>query len=223
MAVATPETFAVRCPHCDVAVPALAAGSYSVREDDDVQEETELLLLRCKECSSPFLARRYGYYVGGDIGWAYDPLTLLYPAERSLDASVPKTIAKSFEEAGACAGAGAFTACAIMCRRTMEALCAHHGVVQGNLDKKLKKLRDDGVIEKRLFEWADSLRLVGNEAAHDVTAVVVKDDARDLLDFTRALVEYIFTFTENFKKFTERRAARKAAHDPSQPKVPVHE
>ena len=43
-----------------------------------------------------------------------------------------------------------------------------------------------------------------------MAAEVPKEDARDLLDFTRALVEYIFTFTENFKKFTERRAARKA-------------
>jgi len=206
--MAAPETFAVRCPNCDVAVPALTAGAFSTRDDADV--ETEHLLLKCKECASPFLVRRYGYYMGGAIGWAYDPLTVLYPAERSLDASVPKSIAKSYEEAGACAGASAFTACAIMCRRTLEAICAHHGIVQGNLDKKLKKLRDDGVIEKRLFEWADSLRLVGNEAAHDVESEVHKEDARDLLDFTRALVEYIFTFTENFKKFTERRAARRA-------------
>ena len=75
---------------------------------------------------------------------------------------------KSYEEAVACAGSGAFTACAIMCRRTLEGICDSHGIVAGNLDGKLKKLRDDEVIERRLFEWADSLRLVGNEAAHDV-------------------------------------------------------
>jgi hypothetical protein len=205
----TPETFAVRCPSCDLAVPAEAAGSYDV--GDDAGETTQHLLLKCKECASPFLVRRYGYYVGGGMGWEYNPVTVLCPGERSLDASVPKIIAKSYEEAVACAGSGAFTACAIMCRRTLEGICDSHGIVAGNLDGKLKKLRDDGVIEKRLFEWADSLRLVGNEAAHDVAAEVPKEDARDLLDFTRALVEYIFTFTENFKKFTERRAARRAA------------
>ncbi len=208
MTTSAPETFAVRCPSCDVAVPAEAVGSYDVR--DDAGETTQHLLLKCKECASPFLARRFGFYVGGDTGWEYNPVTVMYPAERSLDASVPKTIRKSYEEAVACVGSGAFTACAIMCRRTLEAICAHHGILKGNLDGKLKKLRDDGVIEKRLFEWADSLRLVGNEAAHDVAAEVPKEDARDLLDFTRALVEYIFTFTENFKKFTDRRAARKA-------------
>ncbi len=95
-----------------------------------------------------------------------------------------------------------------MCRRTLEGICAHHNMQGGNLVKKLQQLRADGVIEQRLFEWADSLRMVGNEAAHDVTSTVSKEDARDLLDFTRALVEYIFTFTESFRKFQERRARR---------------
>jgi hypothetical protein len=48
----------------------------------------------------------------------------------------------------------------------------------------------------------------GPVAAHDVSSTVSKEDARDLLDFTRALVEYIFTFTESFRKFQERRAKR---------------
>lgn len=215
MAAVAPQIFAVRCAYCEVAVPAVAVGAFRTRAGDLI--ETEHLMLKCKECASPFLARRDAYWVGEDVGWEYDPLTVLYPAERSLDWSIPKSIAKSFEEAGACAGAGAFTACAIMCRRTLEAICAHHEILQGNLKDKLQKLRDDGVIEKRLFEWADSLRDVGNEAAHDMAEEVPKEDARDLLDFTRALVEYIFTFTENFKKFTARRAARKAAV-PAEPK-----
>jgi hypothetical protein len=206
MAMSGAESFVVRCPSCDVAVPAESVGSYEVR--DDGFETTEHLLLKCKDCSSPFLARRFGVYTGGDSGWDFGVATILFPAERTLDSSVPETIAKSYQEAATCAGSGAFTACAIMCRRTLEAICAHHGVVQGSLDGKLKKLRDDGIIEQRLFEWADSLRSVGNEAAHDVAIEVSKEDSRDLLDFTRALVEYIFTFTENFKKFKERRAAR---------------
>lgn len=96
-----------------------------------------------------------------------------------------------------------------MCRRTLEGICAHHKIQEGNLAKSLKKLKDDGVIEQRLFEWAESLRDVGNEAAHDVDARVSKEEARDLIDFTRALVEYIFTLTETFKKFKARRAERK--------------
>ena len=206
--MSSPESFAVRCPSCEVAVPAEAVGSYEVPED--MGETTQHLLLRCKECSSPFLVRRFGSFTGFEEGSPYSPVTVLYPAERVLDASVPKTIGNSYDEASTCAGSGASTACAIMCRRTLEAICAHHGIVKGNLDGKLKKLRDDGVIEQRLFEWADSLRLVGNEAAHDVHVEVSKEDARDLLDFTRALVEYIFTFTENFKRFKDRRAAREA-------------
>jgi hypothetical protein len=203
------ESFAVRCNACDQPVAAQSAGSYEVREEPELQESTEFLLLKCQHCSSPFLAKRNGFYVGGDIGWAYDRIVILHPTERVLDASIPRPIARSYAEAASCSQSQCFTACAIMCRRTLEGICAHRDILKGNLESKLKKLKDDGVIEQRLFEWADSLRLVGNEAAHDVYAEVSKEDARDLLDFTRALVEYIFTFTEAFARFNERRAKPK--------------
>lgn len=201
------RSFPVNCPSCEVVVSAEVVKSYEVR-DELGYERTVHFMLRCSQCSGPFLCREYGVYVGADIEWTSESFTVLYPSARSLDASVPKLSAESFDEGERCYGARSFTACAIMCRRTLEGICAHHNVQGGNLVKKLQQLKANGVIEQRLFEWADSLRTVGNEAAHDVTSTVSKEDARDLLDFTRAIVEYIFTFTESFKKFQERRKRR---------------
>ncbi len=48
----------------------------------------------------------------------------------------------------------------------------------------------------RLFEWADALRIAGNEAAHDVKVTTSKEDARDILELTNALLEYVFTFRD---------------------------
>jgi len=62
-----------------------------------------------------------------------------------------------------------------------------------------------GIIESRLYEWADALRVVGNEAAHGSTANVSKQDADDLLQFTKALLEYVFTFHDRFLQFKKRR------------------
>lgn len=201
------RSFPVNCPSCEVIVSAEVVKSYEVR-DEFGSERTVHFMLRCPQCSGPFLCREYGLNVGADIGWTSEDFIVLYPAALTLDASVPKLIADSFNEGERCYGARSFTACAIMCRRTLEGICAHHNVQGSNLARKLERLKNDGVIEQRLFEWADSLRMVGNEAAHDVTSTVSKEDARDLLDFTRALVEYIFTFTESFRKFQERRAKR---------------
>ncbi len=72
--------------------------------------------------------------------------------------------------------------------------------------KRLERLRDQGVIEGRLHEWADELRIVGNEAAHDVSVEVSAQDAADTLEFTRAVLEYAYTFRQRFERFRKRRA-----------------
>lgn len=204
-------SFPVQCDACERLVAAPVAGSYDFPTDDQFEPpfRTENLLLRCPGCNNPFLLQRLGIEDHPD--WDYANPTTLYPRGRELDASVPKQIADSFHEACDCFAAQAHTACAIMCRRTLEGICAHHGVSKGNLVAKLTKLKENGIIEQRLFDWADQLRIVGNEAAHDVTVVVQRVDARDLIDFTRALVEYVFTFTEAFKKFKDRRQSAASA------------
>jgi hypothetical protein len=97
-----------------------------------------------------------------------------------------------------------------MCRKTLEGICAAHGAAGKNLAQSLKKLRDDGTIDQRLFEWAEELRLFGNEAAHDVNVTIAPQDADDIVDFTRALIEYVFTFQERFQAFKQRRVAKQA-------------
>ena len=49
----------------------------------------------------------------------------------------------------------------------------------------------------------------GNEAAHGVHTTVDSSDARNILDFTRALMEYVYTFNRQFERFKKRRAAEK--------------
>lgn len=55
------------------------------------------------------------------------------------------------------------------------------------------------VIDDRLLAWADALRITGNEAAHGAEFSVKREDAKDALDFTEAIVDYLFVFQERFK------------------------
>jgi hypothetical protein len=64
------------------------------------------------------------------------------------------------------------------------------------------------MIDAQLHEWADTLRSVGNEAAHGVRVTVSADDARDVLSFTIALSEYLFAFKKRFDEFKKRREER---------------
>ena len=65
------------------------------------------------------------------------------------------------------------------------------------------------IIENRLYEWADALRISGNEAAHGVKLQISQKDAKDILEFTHALLEYVFTFQEKFDQFKSRQSLEK--------------
>lgn len=75
------------------------------------------------------------------------------------------------------------------------------------MQARLRRLRDAGVVEARLCDWADELRMVGNDAAHDLSLTVSKEDARDCLDFVDAILIYVFTLDRKFQEFKSRRHA----------------
>jgi hypothetical protein len=105
-----------------------------------------------------------------------------------------------------------------MCRKTLEGICSAHGVkTSGSLAVQLKKLKDNGTIENRLFEWAEALRTTGNEAAHGVELVISAQDAQDTLEFTDALIQYVFTYRDKFEAFKNRRAKAELAEASAPP------
>lgn len=96
-----------------------------------------------------------------------------------------------------------------MCRKTLEGICIEHKIKEKNLKASLKKMKEQGIIESRLFEWADTLRISGNEAVHDLNITVAPDDARDIIEFTNALLEYVFTFKDKYEQYKKRQENKK--------------
>jgi Domain of unknown function (DUF4145) len=196
------------CKDCGAVVNAEEIGSYSDMPDDDPDQFGNLFcskytFARCPVCDSALLARQDG--LGGDE-WD-KPVRIFPPRDREFSSAVPEDIVRTFTEARTCFRAKAYTAAAIMCRKTLEGICSVHGAKSsGTLAAQLKKLKENGTIENRLFEWAEELRTMGNEAAHGVEVVIAPQDARDTLEFTEALVEYIFTYRDKFEAFRKRRA-----------------
>lgn len=200
------DSLILECKHCAVLVDATVLHQY--RDDDENEPPAIWFLCKCPRCTLPMLA------ISDVYGDDSPPHRVYPPAERrELGVAVPKNIQQAFKEAVACFKAKAFTASAIMCRKTLEGLCAAHGVKAGNLAKSLSELRDQGVIESRLFEWAEELRVSGNKAAHGVDSTVSRQDCEDILEFTEALAQYVFTYRDKFEQFKERRAKVVASDD----------
>jgi len=141
--------------------------------------------------------------------YAWDEAYRLYPRrDRIASYTWPEGIRDVYSEAAICYDHKAYTASAVMCRKVLEGMCGEHGYGKAVLSTALSKMRDDGVIENRLFEWADELRLLGNEAAHGIGKKFSKADAGDILDFTEAILEYVFTFREKFDQFKLRQGVQ---------------
>jgi Domain of unknown function (DUF4145) len=202
-----PKTITIDCPRCNAIVGAPVLGHYSYLQDGpDVP--VRYLFARCPGCDAPMVAAQENYG-DWDNDLHFDEPSRVLPRPSRAEAAVPRAVANAYDEAARCLGARAYAASAIMCRKALEALVKEHQIASPNLAAALKAMREQGLIEARLFEWADALRLAGNDAAHDVEGSMSREDARDTLDFTGALVEYVFTFRDRFEEFKRRRETRR--------------
>lgn len=117
------------------------------------------------------------------------------------DWKLPASLRQSLSEASKCFKAAAYDACAVMCGKALENICAEHGVKNQMLAGGLKELLDKEIIDKKIFEWGKALRQHRNTAAHASDARTSKQDARYLLDFANAISDYVFTLTAKFDEF----------------------
>jgi hypothetical protein len=66
-------------------------------------------------------------------------------------------------------------------------------------------LKERGIIDSRLYDWSQQLRVFRNLAAHaDTDAAISRQDAEDLQSFVYAIIEYIYDLTDKYNKFKER-------------------
>jgi hypothetical protein len=194
----------VECTHCHVHVEADEKGNFQYAAGAE-NDPGRYVLLQCERCGSPLLViqEQNGNLAEGDI-WG-EPQVLYPSSDIQVNPKAPPEIRAAIEEGIRCYRSRAYTASAIMCRKTLEGICEAHGVRERSLDASLKKMLEGDLIDKRLYEWSDQLRITRNKAAHGVGVVSSAQDARDALDFTVGILDYLFSYRDQFEKFKERR------------------
>ncbi|MFD6335818.1 DUF4145 domain-containing protein [Streptomyces sp. NPDC060131] len=201
------HTFPLICPHCEK--PALATITGEAAGGGEEEPPYLLELARCGTCNEPFLT------VEEDYGQGWDGPGVLWPEQlRPLSIHVPQSLRREHEEARQCFKAKAYTATAVMVRRTLEGVCSDQGVSGANgrskrLVQMLEQLKNDGKIDGRLLEWAQELRVLGNEGAHFTGTGVSREDAADGLALAEALLDYLYVLAAQFEAFKTRRAKGK--------------
>lgn len=69
----------------------------------------------------------------------------------------------------------------------------------------LKELLEKEIIDKKIFQWSEALRLHRNIGAYASEEKISAEDSRDLLDFTGAICDYVFVLSKKFDSFMKRK------------------
>lgn len=84
-------------------------------------------------------------------------------------------------------------AAAMLYRRSLDiAIRIKHPEVKGPLAPRITKLTELGLIPPQMKEWADQIRLIGNDGAHEPEGVS-KADLEPMRNFTEAFLRYFIT------------------------------
>ena len=80
------------------------------------------------------------------------------------------------------------------------------------LAEGIRTLRDQNVIDERLFNWSQQLHAFRNPAAHPDgdTDPISRQDAEDLKTFVFAIIEYIYDLADRYDEFNERQQKKSA-------------
>ncbi len=205
------STVPAECPDCSRWANAEVLGTaYQQVDDDNPSFGIRVLLCKCQPCGHTVVLSQSFEQFGdwpNDVDWYQ--LTRVWPMPHAtFSAQSPDPISRDFDEAHRCLSVQAFTGAAMLARRVLEGIATDLGATGSTLFARLQNLQDRTLIDGRLVQWAHALRIVGNDAAHNVAEPVSADDARDALAFAQALGDYVYTFRARYSEFAQRRGCR---------------
>lgn len=98
-----------------------------------------------------------------------------------------------------------------MGRAVIEAIAKDHGVTERiNLEEKIKRLHQKGIILANTADDAHEVRHLGNEMAHgDFSTEVTDEDVADIIAIMYDLIEQLYMSEARRRRLREKREARK--------------
>ena len=189
----------VECPNCESKVDSKVLSSHESRHEEFEPERISFVI--CPVCNGEMLVLQ-DYIQTGSLDYVWTEATRLWPGpDKFISGHLPDIVGNSLDQAIKCYKAKAYEACAVMCGRTIEGICAEFKTKAKTLGSRLKELLEKQIIDKRIYEWGEAVRIHRNIGAHATVEKITKEDARYLLDFAQAICEYVYILTEKFERF----------------------
>jgi hypothetical protein len=204
-----------QCAHCmaqDIALSVIAFTPVYYNADTD--QSQAVAHLRCPQCSMPSAARLMAdpdkkqkfsgiSVIDGDPTYSGWFLTGFWPEapKPSIPEHLPPDIERIYLQAERnFPTQGNEEAAGTMYRKALDVgLKKIDPTLSGTLGAKLKQLSKNGRLLPDIAEWADHVRELGNDAAHEEDALPRKD-LEDLRGITEMVLRSLFTLPNMTKK-----------------------
>lgn len=197
----------IECSYCESQVDAKVLAQHEENDPED-GFRYKVSLVECPVCKNSLVGLQEFFQVGPGK-WEWDKAARVWPSPKQhLDFRIPDGVRAALEEANICFKSKAYNACVVMCGKALEYICLEYKTKEKVLHGGLKELLEKGIIDQRILQWSEALRLHRNIGAHAGEQKISREDCRDLLDFTNAICDYVFVLTGKFEDFMKRRTKK---------------
>ena len=176
----------------------------------DGQTITTWRVLECSICHQPTLVQEVVEYTYNDDFQGNPTIdaadtTVLYPraATKTVPTDLPPKIAEEYKAALQVQNIS-LNACAVLLRRTLEAIFNYEKAQGKTLEQKVDYLLKSANIPPLLAEMAHLGRHIGNLGAHVDADEVTKEDVTVLLNFIEVIFVYLYATPTKVLAFKER-------------------
>jgi hypothetical protein len=204
-----------KCGHCgiDALMLIVCQGEHTLTDKDSLGDLwfTDLYqLLLCTSCNTVNLIKTSYDSETSPINDAgdeyYITVEYLFPSIKSGNfKNLPSLVEKSYAKATKLRKIEPI-ASVIFSRKSLEAICVDQKATGRDLKDKIDNLAQKGAIPELLKKAAHSVRLLGNEGAHELDAEVSADDAETLLALCDAIIGYVYEAPQLVQRIQERLA-----------------
>ena len=198
----SPQLILDRCPHCSISNPSLMHVYDTMSTDHEGRNSRYWALYVCKKCGSMVTASAKGWK---------EPTLQIFPSNIEISDDFPRGTKKILEQSIASihAPAGAV----MLAASSVDAMLKKKNYKDGSLYERIEKAVEEHLLTPEMANWAHEVRLDANDQRHadEKVSIPSGEDAKKVIDFTKAIAEYLFVLPARIK--------RGLGDKPSTPKV----
>ena len=190
----------IDCTQCSVRVKA------EIKSWIGDAENEAFFVVECPSCKQALFGKSFVYQdEHNSYEWSNAERLWPVPAATEVSSSIPEAARRDIKDAQKCLSHGINSAAAVLCGKALERLIKEKAGAN-MIAKGLAELKTKGVIDERLFKWAEALRKERNIGAHASDQDTTKENAQDVIDFTIAIFDYVYTLSEKYERYVARKS-----------------